>query len=72
MKFAYRMKKLMVSEKDNNQYHEAIDQDKRKGILENQKVILESLIYLDDFNLIVYTTICPKTSIIFISSSKKN
>lgn len=72
MKFAYRMKKYMISEKDNNQFHDAIDQDKRKGILDNQKVIVESLLYLDDFNLIVYTTICPKCSIIFISSSKKN
>lgn len=35
------------------------------------KVIVETAIYLDDFDLLVYTTICPRTSQIFISKSNK-
>lgn len=57
----------MVSAKDYDKFHENIDKDKRQGVLAHQKVIIESLIFLDDFDLIIYTTICPKTSLIFIS-----
>lgn len=33
---------------------------------------MESVIYLDDFDLIVYTTVCPRTSIIFIAKTNKS
>ncbi|EGR33535.1 hypothetical protein IMG5_049950 [Ichthyophthirius multifiliis] len=36
-----------------------------------QKVIIESVIYIDDFNLIIYTTICPRSSIICVSRTSK-
>jgi len=29
------------------------------------------MIYLDDFDLILYTTVCPHTSIIFVAKSNK-
>jgi hypothetical protein len=34
-------------------------------------VVIEDLIYIDDLEIIVYTTIAPKTSSIFITSAKK-
>lgn len=72
MKFTYQMKKSLLSAADFDKFHDNIDSDKRQSTLQNQKVIVESLIYLDDFDLIIYTTLCPKTSLIFVSQSKKN
>ena len=39
---------------------------------EPQKIIVESMIYIDDFDLMLYTTITPRTSTIFVSSTKRN
>ena len=36
-----------------------------------QKCIIESCIFLDDFNILVFTTLCPHTSTIFITSTEK-
>lgn len=36
-----------------------------------QKVIVETAIYIDDFDLLVYTTVCPRTSTIFLTRSNK-
>lgn len=44
----------------------------KQNIFSSQKVIIESIIYLDDFDLMVYTTCCPKTSLIFLSKTKKS
>ena len=33
--------------------------------------MIEDLIYLDDLEIIIYTTICPKTSTIFVTHTKK-
>lgn len=30
------------------------------------------MIFIEDFDLIIYTTLCPKTSLIFVSQSKKS
>lgn len=61
----------MIDEEEFKDFHENIDETKKQSILSNQKVIIESIIYVDDFNLIIYTTICPKTSLIFVSQSRK-
>lgn len=39
---------------------------------EAQKIIVESIIYLDDFDIIIYTTAVPKTSTIFIASARRD
>mmetsp|Transcript_43811 Transcript_43811/g.42297 ORF Transcript_43811/g.42297 Transcript_43811/m.42297 type:complete len:86 (+) Transcript_43811:1763-2020(+) len=38
---------------------------------DNRKVIIEDLIYIDDLEILIYTTIAPKTSTIFVSHTKK-
>ena len=43
-----------------------------QNFFEPQKIIVESVIYIDDFDLMVYTTQTPRTSTIFISSTKRN
>lgn len=43
-----------------------------QNFFEPQKIIVESVIYIDDFDLMVYTTLTPRTSTIFISSTKRN
>jgi hypothetical protein len=41
-------------------------------LTDNRKVVIEDLIYLDDLEILIYTTIAPKTSTIFITHTKKN
>jgi len=38
---------------------------------DNRKVIVEDLIFIDDLEVIIYTTLRPQTSQIFISSMSK-
>lgn len=38
---------------------------------DNRKVVVEDLIYIDDLEILIYTTIAPKTSSIFITHTKK-
>lgn len=38
---------------------------------DNRKVVVEDLIYIDDLEMLIYTTIIPKTSTIFITHAKK-
>jgi hypothetical protein len=35
-------------------------------------VVVEDLIYVDDLEILIYTTVAPKTSAIFITSAKKS
>jgi len=39
--------------------------------VDNRKVVVEDLIYIDDLEILVYTTIAPKTSTVFINTVKK-
>jgi len=39
--------------------------------VDNRKVVVEDLIYIDDLELLVYTTIAPKTSTVFVNSVRK-
>lgn len=39
--------------------------------VDNRKVVVEDLIYIDDLEILIYTTIAPKTSSVFINSVKK-
>jgi hypothetical protein len=38
---------------------------------DNRKVVVEDLIFIDDLEIIIYTTVRPQTSTIFISSMCK-
>lgn len=39
---------------------------------DNRKVVVEDLIFIDDLEIIIYTTVRPKTSNIFITSLQKS
>lgn len=41
-------------------------------LTDNRKVVVEDLIYIDDLEILIYTTIAPKTSTIFVTSAKKS
>ena len=41
-------------------------------LTDNRKVVVEDLIYIDDLEILIYTTISPKTSIIFVTNAKKS
>ena len=41
-------------------------------LTDNRKVVVEDLVYIDDLEILVYTTISPKTSTIFVTHTKKN
>jgi len=40
--------------------------------VDNRKVVVEDLIYIDDLEILIYTTIAPKTSSVFVTSAKKS
>jgi len=40
--------------------------------VDNRKVVVEDLIYIDDLEVLIYTTVAPKISSIFITSVKKS
>lgn len=39
---------------------------------DNRKVVVEDVIYIDDLEILIYTTVAPQTSQIFITSVKKS
>ena len=38
---------------------------------DNRKVVVEDLIFIEDLEMIIYSTVAPKTSMVFITSLKK-
>lgn len=44
---------------------------KHQEITDNRKVVVEDLVYIDDLEILIYTTILPKTSTIFVTHTKK-
>lgn len=48
--------------------NESQDVDK---LTDNRKVVVEDLMYIDDLEVIIYTTVMPKTSTIFVTHTKK-
>ncbi len=47
------------------------DQSNEAQASDNRKVVVEDLIFIDDLEIIIYTTVRPKTSTIFITSMQK-
>ena len=41
-------------------------------LTDNRKAVVEDLIYIDDLEVLIYTTVMPKTSTIFITHTKKS
>jgi hypothetical protein len=46
-------------------------QKQSQDIADHRKVVVEDLVYIDDLEIIIYTTILPKTSTIFVTHTKK-
>ena len=46
-------------------------QEELRKMNDNRKVVVEDLVYIDDLQVLIYTTIAPKTSQIFITSLNK-
>ena len=46
-------------------------QNENPKVTDNRKVVVEDLVYIDDLQILIYTTIAPKTSQIFITSLSK-
>ena len=44
---------------------------KHTEMTDNRKVVVEDLVYIDDLEILIYTTIMPKTSTIFVTHTKK-
>ena len=60
--------KVTTEDDEDNSEEEAEDVSK----VDNRKVVVEDLIYIDDLEIMIYTTVAPQTSNIFITSTKKN
>lgn len=48
------------------------DTEKEMKAGDNRKVVVEDLIFIEDLELVIYTTVAPKTSTAFITSLKKS
>jgi len=66
-RFVYNLRRASEKTEILREFQEDKHNDKIKGIFQFQKVILEAAIFLEDFELVIFTTVSPKTSIIFIS-----
>lgn len=47
------------------------DQGNESAASDNRKVVVEDLIFIDDLDIIIYTTVRPKTSTVFITTMQK-
>lgn len=45
--------------------------EKEMKAADNRKVVVEDLIFIEDLEMIIYSTVAPKTSTVFITSLKK-
>jgi WD40 repeat protein len=64
-----KMKDHSTSKEELRELVQNIDND--DTYFEANKIIVESVIYIDDFDLMAYTTLLPRTSTIFVSSTNK-
>jgi hypothetical protein len=49
------------------------DEDLNDGmeLADNRKVVVEDLVYIDDLQVMIYSTVAPRTSTVFVTSLKK-
>lgn len=70
LKLRFLLKKSLINQAEFDKLMKELSSE--ENLYENsQKIIIESLLYLESFDLILYTTSCPISSIIYISTSAK-
>lgn len=47
-------------------------QNKQDAATDNRKVVVEDLLYIDDLEVVIFTTVAPKSSTIWASSTRKS
>jgi hypothetical protein len=62
-----KKKSVKMGEESSKPKEENLEAEK----VDNRKVVVEDLIYIDDLEILIYTTVAPKTSSVFINSVKK-
>jgi hypothetical protein len=65
-----RIAAKILKQKNPSDPNEAKSNSKER-LSDNRKVVVEDLIFIDDLEIIIYTTIRPKTSLIFVTSMCK-
>ena len=70
MKLKYLLRKSLINQAEFKSFMQELTSE--ENVYQNsQKIIIESLIYLESLELLIYTTACPISSIIYISTSAK-
>ena len=59
-----KVTKIVSEDRTEDQGNESVASD-------NRKVVVEDLIFIDDLDIIIYTTVRPKTSTVFITTMQK-
>lgn len=62
--------KSLVLQEDSDEL-EFEDNQASMNLADNRKVVVEDLIYIDDLQIIIYSTISPRTSTCFVTSLSK-
>lgn len=65
------MKRTVASDIGQDGSHIGGNKSESDKLTDNRKVVVEDLVYIDDLEILIYTTISPKTSTIFVSHTKK-
>lgn len=69
---ARRLQKKAQGARANKLLADKDPEDKKETrAADNRKVVVEDLIFIDDLEMIIYSTVAPKTSTVFITSLKK-
>jgi hypothetical protein len=52
----------------------SLEDEKEEAVkpIDTRKVVVEDLIYIDDLQIIIYSTVSPRTSTLFVTSLKKD
>jgi hypothetical protein len=66
-----RIRKEHSRKAHNSELDKANTKSTMDKLTDNRKVVVEDLVYIDDLELLIYTTIAPKTSTIFVTHTKK-
>ena len=53
-------------------YGDAVEDQDEMKLADTRKVVVEDLIFIDDLEMLIYSTVSPKTSTIFVTSLQKH
>lgn len=48
------------------------EEEKEHSITDNRRVVVEDLVYIDDLETVIFTTIAPKSSTVWATSTRKS